>query len=86
MKNKNKPLVFLTQPQNFDNAWYVGLVHGDGYWGLRMYFNKKSIRFYASFSLGMEIEAELTLNMFQSKFHGVGTKKNENNLNRIDHL
>lgn len=60
---------------SFDDQWFVGLIDGDGYFGLRMRFNKKSVRFYPSFSLGMEIEAELTLNVFAEKFTTIGSKK-----------
>lgn len=64
----------LNKVQIFDAQWSVGLIDGDAYFGLRMIFNKNSVRFYPCFSLCMEVDAVLTLDMFASKFNKVGTK------------
>ena len=57
----------------FTDDWYWGLIDGDGYFGLPLRVNKKSISFYPLFSLAMETNALLTVEVFQKKLNNVGT-------------
>ena len=63
----------------FDDMWFVGLLDGDGYFGLRIRYYKNSIGFYPVFSIAMEKEAELTIDTFQFKFNKIGTKRTKKN-------
>lgn len=53
--------------------WFVGLLDGDGYFGLRIRYYKNSINFYPSFSIAMEKAAQLTIDTF-FLFNKIGNK------------
>lgn len=71
---------FISNSKIFDDMWFVGLLDGDGYFGLRIRYYKNSINFYPVFSIPMENEAELTIDTFQFKFNKIGTKRAKKNV------